>query len=266
MEGAAYASLIARGAEMIMYCVYIRRNKQPFSIRLSDILHVDWHLFGEILRKGSMVIFSEMLWVISETVTTAVYNSRGGADVVSGMSSSFAIANLFFVAFTGINVATSIIVGKSLGAGKLDEARQEKKWLLSASLVFGLAMTLVGMAAMLLVPVVFANLSLESQSICRSMVFWMALLMPAWVYQNAQFAISRAGGDTMMGMVVDGTVTMGLVIPGVLLMGSFTAIGPVAMYIAIKFVDFIKIIIADRWLKKERWVVNLAEGHEGAAA
>ena len=32
---------------------------------------------------------------MSETVTTALYNGRGGADVVSGMASSFAIANLY---------------------------------------------------------------------------------------------------------------------------------------------------------------------------
>ena len=43
------------------------------------------------------MLFSEVLWVISETVTTAVYNGRGGADVVSGMSAGWAIVNLLRV-------------------------------------------------------------------------------------------------------------------------------------------------------------------------
>ena len=43
-----------------------------------------------MLKKGSMVLGSEMLWVISETVTTALYNGRGGADVVSGMGGGVA--------------------------------------------------------------------------------------------------------------------------------------------------------------------------------
>ena len=81
-----------------------------------------------MLKKGSMVLGSEMLWVISETVTTALYNGRGGADVVSGMAASFAIANLFFVAFSGITTATGVILGSTLGSGKLDRARQEKRW------------------------------------------------------------------------------------------------------------------------------------------
>ncbi len=127
-------------------------------------------------------------------------------------------------------------------------------------------MTLVGFATCLLVPVVFGNLSANSQSICRSMVFWMALYMPVWVYSNAQFSVSRAGGDTMMGMVVDGVCTAGLVIPGSFALALFTPIGPVAMYIVVKAVDFIKIAVAAIWLKKELWVKNLAQQHNAETA
>lgn len=83
--------------------------------------------------------------------------------------------------------------------------------------------------------------------------------MPAWVYINGQFAVSRAGGDTMMGMLVDGIGNLGVVIPGIFLLAKFTAVGPVAMYAIIKFVEVPKIMIAHFWLKKEKWVVNLAQ-------
>ena len=87
----------------------------------------------------------------------------------------------------------------------------------------------------------------------------MAFYMPVWVYINAQFAISRAGGDTVMGMLVDGISNIFLVIPGIYIMARFTSIGPVMMYVIIKTIDFPKIAIAHFWLKKEFWVVNLAE-------
>ena len=87
---------------------------------------VDGKLFKEILKKGALMLFCEMTWVLSETLTTAIYNGRGGADVVSGMASSFAIANLFFVAFGGIYSATTVIIGKTLGEGNLEKARREK--------------------------------------------------------------------------------------------------------------------------------------------
>jgi Na+-driven multidrug efflux pump len=37
-------------------------------------LPTDWKLFGDILRRGWLMLISEVLWVVSETVTTAVYN------------------------------------------------------------------------------------------------------------------------------------------------------------------------------------------------
>ena len=207
-------------------------------------------------------MLSEMVWAIAETITTALYNGRGGADVVSGMSASFAISNLFFVAFSGIITATGVIIGKDLGSGELDKARLEKVWLLNGAKIFGLFFTGVGFLCMLLVPVVFINLSLNSQTICRQMVFVMAVYMPAWVYINGQFAVSRAGGDTMMGMLVDGIGNVCIVIPGIFLLAKCTSIGPVAMYAIIKFVEVPKIIIAHFWLKKEKWVVNLAKKEE----
>ncbi len=257
VKGAALATVIARIAEALMFVIYVGVKKPPFITGESKGFRIDGGLFRKILRRGALVLFSEMLWVVSETITTAVYNGRGGADVVSGMSSSFAIANLFFVAFGGITSATGIIIGKTLGEGKLDEARKQKTWMLSAAVVFGIFMTIIGLFTIFLVPVVFGSLSAGSQDICRQMVFIMALLMPVWVYINVQFAVSRAGGDTAMGAVVDGCWTLLVIIPGLFLLALLTDIGPVTMYLLVKLVDFPKILTAHIWLKKERWVKDL---------
>jgi len=259
VQGAAIATVIARAVEMLMFVVYIAKKKPPFVIRLVDMFRVNLRLFREIFKKAWMIMCSEMLWAVAETVTTALYNGRGGADVVSGMSASFAIANLFFVAFSGICTATAVIIGKDLGRGDLDLARKEKVWLLNGAKIFGLFFTLIGFACILLVPVVFRNLSENSRGICSQMVFVMAVYMPLWVYINGQFSVSRAGGDTMMGMLVDGISNVFIVIPGIFLMAKCTSIGPVMMYAIIKSVEVPKIAIAHFWLKKEKWLVNLAE-------
>lgn len=257
VRGAAFATITARVAEMLFYLIYMYKVKPPFMIGLSELFHIDFALFGRILKKGYLVLFSEMLWVVSETITTALYNGRGGADVVSGMASSFAIANLYFVAFGGITTATGVLIGKTLGAGDLEEAKRQKNWMLSAAVVFGLFMMVFGLATVLLVPIVFGSLSANAQTICKQMVFMMSLFMPAWVYVNTQFAVSKSGGDTVMGAVVDGAVTICLIIPGIFLMAFYTNWGPVMMYAMVKSVDVIKIIVAQIWLGKELWVRNL---------
>lgn len=259
VRGAAIATVIARTVEALIFIGYMIKQKPDFAIKFFDVFRINFALFCEILKKAWMIMLSEMVWAMAETITTALYNGRGGADVVSGMSSSFAISNLFFVAFNGIITATGVIIGKDLGRGELDQARQEKVWLLNGSKIFGLFFTGIGFLCLLLVPVVFRNLSASSQHICRQMVLVMAIYMPIWVYINCQFAVSRAGGDTVMGMLVDGIGNFGIVIPGIFLLANFTGIGPVAMYAIIKFVEVPKIIIAHFWLKKEKWLVNLAQ-------
>lgn len=257
VRGAAYATIIAHTIEVIIFIVYLNKRKPPFMIGLSDLFHIDVKLIKTILKKGYLVLFSEMLWVISETITTALYNGRGGADVVSGMASSFAIANLFFVSFGGITTATSVILGKTLGEGKLDEARKRKDWMMGAAVVFGIFMAFVGFLTTYLVPVVFGSLSLAAQEICRRMVLLMSILMPLWVFINTQFAVSRSGGDTKMGAYVDGGFTLILIIPGIFIIARYTNLDPVMMYLMVKLVDIPKIIFAAYWLRKEKWIRNL---------
>lgn len=262
VRGAALATIIAKSVETICYVIYCVRKKPKFICALSEFFKLDFALFGEIFKKCSMMLFSEMLWAVAESITVALYNGRGGADVVAGMAASFAISNLFFVSFGGVTTATGVILGSTLGAGKLEEAKQNSRWLLSGGAVFGFAMTLVGFATLPLVNVVFSNLSETARAITRMMVFVQALYMPAWVFINVQFAISRAGGDTMMGMLVDGIGNLGIVIPGMFFMATCTQAGPVAMYAIIKAVEIPKITIAHIWLRKERWLKNLASGED----
>ena len=247
VEGAAYATIIAKTVEMLLLIGYTIKERPEF-ISFSVFKRIDWALFGRILKKGSLLIMSQMMWVLSESFTAAI---------VSGMAASFSIANLFFISFDGITTATGVLIGKSLGRNELDDARKEKTWMLSAAIIFGCIMCLVGVVTVLLVPVVFGNLSIDAQNICRAMLLLMALFMPLWTFVNTQLAVCRAGGDTKVGFLVDGGTTA-VMIPMLLILAFFTNASPVMMYFGVKALDVGKIIVATHEMKKERWVVNLS--------
>ena len=258
VRGAAIATVIARMVEFIIFIIIYIRTKPEFAVKLRELVRVDRPLFKRILRKGALVLFCEMVWVLSETITTAIYNGRGGADVVSGMAASFSVANLFFVAFGGIYSATGVILGKTLGEGELEKAREQKTYLLSGSAVFGGLMTLFGFGTTLLIPLVYGNLSESAVDICRSMVIMMSCFMPVWVYMNSQMAIARAGGDTAMGAYTDSVITIFIMLPMLFILGFATDIGPVMMYMGVKLLDLVKVVVFHIWLKRERWLKNLA--------
>lgn len=256
VKGAAYATIIARTVEVILFIGYALWDKPDF-IKLDAFKHLDFNLFGKIFKKGWMVIASQILWIISESVASAVYNSRGGADVVSGMSSCFTIMNLIMISFAGINTATSVLVGKSLGANALSEAKKEKRWMLTAAVIFGIGMCIVGFSTKLLVPIVYGNLSLEAQNICKGMINMVSILIPLWIYINTELSVLKAGGDTRACMWVDGAVAVGTVVL-LLILANLTGMGPVALYLGIKTLDIVKVIIGHVELKKERWVTRLS--------
>ncbi|SFG83826.1 MATE family efflux transporter [Oribacterium sp. WCC10] len=262
VRGAAFATVIARTLEFLIFAVIYMKIKPQFGIWLSEKFRIDVVLFREMLKKGALVLFCEMTWAVSETIITAIYNGRGGADVVSGMAASFAIANLFFVAFNGICTTTVVLIGKTLGEGELSRARQEKTWLLSGSAVFGVMMTLFGMVTTLAVPIVYARLSVNAIDICRRMVILLSLFMPIWVYMNTQMSVARAGGDTKMGACVDASINIIVMLPMLFMLARYTGIGPVEMYLCVKLLDIIKIVIFQFWMKKERWLRNLTVEHE----
>jgi len=260
VAGAAYSTLIARVFEVCVFLFYAAWKKAPFFVGFTRrLLCIHKRLIREILVKSGMIFASELSWVSSETVMVAMYNRRGGAEVVAGMAAGWTIANIFFLIFGGIWTASGILVGGALGAGKLDEARRRAEWLKSGSVVAGMAVMLPGaLMSALLIPVVFFNLSAAARANSLGLVLVILAYLPLWGLLNVQFAISRAGGDTAMGMYTDLSVNTTLFIPGAFILSYATTMGPVPMFAVLKLTDILKCFICRHLLRKERWVKNLA--------
>jgi putative MATE family efflux protein len=262
VAGAAIATIIARVFELSCFIIYMYKTKPDFFVRLRDMFFIKVKLVKEILSRSAMMFVSEISWVSSETIITALYNSRGGAEVVAGMAAGWTIANIFFLIFGGIFTASTVVIGGTLGAGKLDEARKKAKWITSGSVISGTIVAAFGaVMSLVLIPLVFSNLTADARSITTWLVVVILCYMPAWSWLNSQFAISRAGGDTVMGMIADLSVNTLLFVPGAFLLTFLTGIGPVEMFAILKLTDFVKMAICYELMKKGKWVRNLAAGN-----
>ncbi len=257
VAGAAWATVAARTVEMLLFFAYITVKKPGFYVRLIALLKINLKLFVTILSKSGILFLSEMSWVLTETVMSAVFNGRGGAEVVSGMAAGWAIANIFFLVFGAIHTSIGVIVGGTLGRNDLETARIQARWLRTGGLVLGFIVSIGQFASVLLIPVVFGNLSAGARTITHQLLWVIALYMPIWTYLNAQFATARSGGDAIMGAWVDVGVNTTMFLPGIILLAAFTPLGPISMYAIVKVTDIVKVVIATWQLRKERWLVNL---------
>ena len=258
VTGAAYATIIARVVEVAIFLIYAAKVKAPFFVGVTALFNVHWKFFKEILVKSGMIFASELSWVGSETIMTAMYNRRGGAEIVAGMAAGWTIANIFFLLFGGVWIASGVLVGGALGAGNLDEARRRAEWLKSGSVAAGVIIALPGaLMSLLLIPLVFFNLSAAAQTTSISLVLVILVYLPLWGLLNTQFAISRAGGDTATGMYADVSVNTVLFAPGAILLSFLTSIPPIPMFALLKLTDIVKFLVCRHFLRKERWVKNL---------
>ena len=258
VTGAAIATIIARTFEATVFIVYVNKTKASFYCPFRLLRFIELSLVWKILSKSMMIFISDFSWIASETVMLAMYNSRGGAETVAGMAAGWTIANIFFLFFGGIWTASVVLVGGSLGADRLDEARKRAKWIISGSVLFGVILSVIGVfLTFLIVPLVYSNLSAEARSICMGLVFVILAYLPLWTLINAHFSICRAGGDMLLGLYADGFVNCLILIPGAIVLGRLTTIGPVAMFAVLKLTDVIKIFITNYFYKSERWVKNL---------
>jgi len=258
VEGAAVATIVARLVELAAFVVYANMRKTPFYSPLRAILRLDWNLSRRILGKSALLFVSQSSWAASETVMTAIFNGRGGAETPAGMAAGMTIASVFFILFGGVNTTAAVLVGGSLGAGRLNDARRRASWLLAGSVVAGVVIGVVGaLAAALLVPAVFSALTAEARRICLGLVFVTLAYMPLWAPLNAVFAVCGAGGDMVMAVYADGGVSV-ILIAGAFVLAALTPLGPVEMFAVLKLTDLLKFAIAWWFYRKERWVRNLA--------
>jgi putative MATE family efflux protein len=261
VRGAAIATVIARAVELLLFLAFIIATKPPFYFRIVHFFRINFHLFFAILRKSGVIFLSEMSWAVTETVMTAVYNGRGDASIVSRLAAGWAIANIFFLIFGAIHTSVGVIVGGTLGRNELVLAREQARWLRTGSLLIGFVVALLQAGSVILIPLVFGNLSDAARVVTKDLLWVIAMYMPVWTYLNSQFATARSGGDAIMGAWVDVSVNTLLFLPGIFLLAVFTPLGPIAMYGIVKISDFVKVAIASWQLKKERWVKNLTDEH-----
>lgn len=223
--GAAIATDLARLAEAATFLAFVAARRPAFAFRPREIFRIDAKLFGKIVRRSAMMLFSETAWVLSETIITA----------------------------------TSVLVGSTLGAGKLEEARQKGRWILYGSIAFGAIVGALAAASTFLIPLVFGRLSDDARRVATGLVIVIASYIPLWTLLNAQFALSRSGGDTAMGVWVDVGVTYVVFLPIAFGLAWWTSLGPVALFAIAKLSDLGKAATAFWWLAKEKWVRNLAD-------
>ena len=188
------------------------------------------------------------------------YSVRG-LGVVAGMNISNTIVNLFNVTFMALGTSVSIVVGRLLGAGKMEEAKDTDRKLIAFSVA---SCVLIAAVVILLAPL-FPELyktEVEVKEYARNFIIIAALFMPQHAFLHAAYFTLRSGGKTVITFLFDSGFMWVVSIPLAFVLSRFTTLSIEVVYAMCQGIEFLKCILGFILLKKGIWLNNIVDNKE----
>lgn len=217
VQGAALATTCAAVVNVIAICVMARVTSYVHLFRVRGHFHWRKEYLRLFFVKCFPIICNEILIGIGNMVINITLG-RQDEHVIAALAVFRTIEGLIIGFFAGFSNASSILVGKSVGAGELDTAFERAKRLvyLCSGVIFS-----VGLCVLALHRPILTAMSLSGESFQAGVtllviyIFVAVIRMGNWL-QNDTF---RASGDAVTGTVLEILFMYLMLLPAVLITG-----------------------------------------------
>lgn len=263
VRGAAMATVLSRIAELsiVLVWTHIRAMENPFIIGAYRNFRIPWPLIARISKVGIPLLINEAMYSGGLATLAQNYSMRGLA-AVAAVNITNTISNVFSVVFMSLGSTVGIIVGQLLGAGQLEQAKDEDNKLLAIAVAGGILMGLVLFVIAPMFPKIY-NTDSEVQELATCLIRVMALCMPIHSFANAAYFTMRCGGRTVITFLFDSLFVWVVMIPLVYNLTRFTNLPILLVYAAGQSVEVIKCVIGFILVKKGVWIQNITnEKHQ----
>lgn len=258
VRGAALATVIARGAEMVLLLLLIYGKKRAVAAPLRSLVSFNRTMVKRYFVTCLPVILNELFWSLGMT-TYKVAFSRMGIEVIASVNVSESIQGLFFVVLMGISNASAIMIGNRIGENHLDVAKLYAKRLLVIGFFTGAV--LGGCLAFLSpwLPLPF-NLSPPVARMTTLSLISLGLLIPIKAYNMVLVVgVLRSGGDTRFSMFVELAGVWLIGVPCAFLGALVFGIPIYYLYLFVGLEEAFKWIVGMFRIKSGKWVNRLTE-------
>lgn len=256
ITGAALGTVIARMVETLVVIIYDRK--------VNDVLKFSWKfltiknplLFRDFWKYSSPVIANELLWGLGLSTITGILGHLGKASVAANAVAQVARQLSMIIAF-GVSVAATIEIGKKIGEGDIEGARDYGRKYAILSIFTGLLGSIIILAARLLV-LNFMVLSEQAASYLSGMMFVLSYFVIGQSI-NSTFIVGifRAGGDTRFGFFFDLIFMWGIAITGGWI-AAFIFHAPVmVVYVILMSDEILKLPVAYARYRSFKWLRNI---------
>lgn len=260
VQGAALATLVARGVEVVAMVCHILWNKD-FPLDFSYILRPGKGIFQKFCLISLPVVLSESMWGLGTSMfPTVMGHMEGSREILAAHAIATNVERMMMVVGFGIGASTGIIMGNAVGAGESKEKVLNKgKCLGMLGFLCGLVSGLILLVlTFTLIPSVVAPTFLLSDTateIVQIMCVFLALMMALRTFNTVcVVGIFRGGGDSKKSMQVDLTSLWFVAIPLTAFCGLVLHLPIFWVVVAMKTEDLFKSLVALWFLRKPDWI------------
>lgn len=255
IAGAATATAVSRGIELII-CGgdFFRQDIIPKSIR--NMFTIPKELTGDFVRYSLPAFINDAMWGLAFNMNSIIMGHLG-EDIVAANSIVTVARDLVSTVGFGISAAASIMLGKEIGCGDLERARDDASSILRLTFVIGL---IQGFILLILTPVIpgLVKLSDTAARYLRIMLLINTVYQLGAVVNTVLIAsLFRCGGDSRYGMKLDIICMWCFAVPLGLISAFVLHLPPLIVYILMCTDEFAKLPFALHHYKSKDWIKNL---------
>ncbi len=257
VEGAAIATVIARYIEaaIVIIWAHTHADKNKYLAGAYLGFGIPRKIFNQILIKGAPLMLNEVLWAAGVSAVTQSYSVRG-MNVLTALSISNTVGNLFNIVFIQLGACISIIVGQYLGAGELEEAKDADNKMIAFSVFCCTIMAVIMFAFGGLFPHIY-NVEPEIRELATKFIAVAALWMPFCSFSHCSYFTLRSGGKTLVTFLFDSVFTWVVMAPLAFVLAHFTGLGIVSVYFFVQGTEIIKNIMGYFMVKSDVWLQQI---------
>lgn len=268
VTGAAVATCISSWLGPILLIAFSVREKNMLIGPIRELFAFGKQELGSFFARALPVVLNEGMWALGTLVINMIY-SNIGYEYYAGMTIYSTFANLAFAFYVGLGNACVIMVGKSVGQGKIERGIGDSVRFCVLTPLTGLVIG--GLFILLRHPLVsvFAtgdNLSaLSIETALKVTVFCSAEVVLRNLPYMMVVGVFRSGGDTVHGMLMELGCLWLLSIPAALIAASVLHLPFLGVVMTAYFAEDIpKALLCLRHFLTRNWLKPVTpEGQQG---
>lgn len=258
IKGAALATTISAwlGVLLILAVSFIEKNilyapiKDSFGFNLNDI--------KTFYKKAMPVIFNETMWGAGTFIFNIIFGHMG-YEYFAAITILRSFENIAFVFIIGLCNACSIMVGKSIGKGKIERGIDDTKRFI---MIFPVVSLIIGILIYVFRPELIGIFNLSdniSEVTLNAAMSIMAFYAFEFTIRQIPYlmivGIFRSGGDTVTGVKYDLLSLWLLSIPATLI-AVYVIEVPFTVAFAVMYIfeDYVKTLLCIKYYKSMKWI------------